>query len=1046
MPSPTRSMVPPRWKSLGALATLMLLLHLAGLQRQSLWLDELGAWAFTTTASWRDLFVLLFDPQSGYPLYHVLLRFWITLFGDEAWVLRALSLLCGLAAALLTARLGERFARPAPVTLLLLLLSPFLFHYTQEVTAYSMLMLWSAAWLWAFVRVPVAVLPTGNSAHQHASIDHGRNRLRAALRPWSTLAILAVAGLLIHRVAAFSVAAGLLSLMLLHAIRHRRWVLAGTALFLAWLVMMLATSIYREYALVLNPAERVAPLTALWLTLWHFALDQGPSGLGLVLLAPFGILLWLGGRDLLQRARNADLGAALLLMANVLSLALFLAQLLMIGRYEARYLAALYPAWALIITPTTTLAHRTIGRSLISAALGAQLLAAVLPGGAWGALPVREQYREALTSLLHTIHPDDRLLIYPPYIDSAWRYYAPRIDPDSPHLPVVAADDLPPAWPGQREFVVIATAHAEFAARHDPNAPSLADPLGTVPCGTRHFHGIEIRCRIVASQPDLPARPVVALFGERMVLRNMTLVLPPAGLRPGDTLPIRFDWEALSALPDVERITLSLSRVGAPMPVLVAMEPFGSPGEYGWSAGQRFTDRRALALFDPQGHPLPPGTYRLSLSVESATGPLRVYSPGRQPAPTLTIATVTVGSAGPPTCVGNGPDGCGQVRLYGNQLFDHRGIWRAQGVQFFLPAHGINERSFWDARYRAAVADGSLDRWLDLAALRLHPNLLRIFVELPRWENNQLITPTDPATVYDFAERAAQRGMRLGIVLHNSADWNMTPERQAWIEELISMFLAEGTLERVAYLNSDNEINNHCLPARQFDCFARDPAYREGAIAWAHSLYAIVKARSPQLLVTVGMSTELDSEQQPGGVANYFRPDNGGRTLAAAADLLAPHNYAGGAAAVLADIRQANYRGPVLLEEYGFPTDPAPQNSIWTEGPATCRRDPMRPECAETAPYFVELNLRALRSGDYAGGVAWMLADTLEKDRPDACTSAGLPFDLWTGLLAAGTSYCPGGTTTRSEGAPKATAIRVCAYHTGSTELCLADAIHLRVR
>jgi hypothetical protein len=87
-----------------------------------------------------------------------------------------------------------------------------------------------------------------------------------------------------------------------------------------------------------------------------------------------------------------------------------------------------------------------------------------------------------------------------------------------------------------------------------------------------------------------------------------------------------------------------------------------------------------------------------------------------------------------------------------------------------------------------------------------------------------------------------------------------------------------------------------------------------------------------------------------------------------------------------------------------------------------------------------------MRSGDYAGGVAWMLADTLEKDRPDACTSAELPFDLWTGLLAAGTSYCPGGTTTRSEGAPKATAIRVCAYHTGSIELCLADAIHVRVR
>ena len=79
--------------------------------------------------------------------------------------------------------------------------------------------------------------------------------------------------------------------------------------------------------------------------------------------------------------------------------------------------------------------------------------------------------------------------------------------------------------------------------------------------------------------------------------------------------------------------------------------------------------------------------------------------------------------------------------------------------------------------------------------------------------------------------------------------------------------------------------------------------------------------------------------------------------------------------------------------------------------------------CKNTAPYFVEVNARAMRDlAAYAGGSAWMLADM----NAAKCNQA---FDLYTGLFTAGGSYNCGGTYTASGGNPKATAFRVRTHH-----------------
>lgn len=394
------------------------------------------------------------------------------------------------------------------------------------------------------------------------------------------------------------------------------------------------------------------------------------------------------------------------------------------------------------------------------------------------------------------------------------------------------------------------------------------------------------------------------------------------------------------------------------------------------------------------------------------------------------------------------PTTCGQLRaLPDGTLADDGGRWTMRGVQFFLPQYGINGKTFRDENYAAALADGSLDFWLERAQSYLRANLLRVFVDLPSTSivsgTTIVSTPTSYATLHSFASTANARGMRLGLVLHNSGDWAMTEPRASWIAGLLEYFAARDSLPMLAYLNADNEINNHCANGGG-DCFDDGPgfdaqAYIDGALGWVAQFRDVVKAHAPQLLVTAGISSEMIDADLTRPAFNFFRPDRQGRNLAELLDFLAPHNYSGGATAIIDDLRiGAAYRGAVVLEEFGFPTDPRPRDPSWTEGPIQCWAKPLLAECAATVPFFVETNLRAQRFGGYAGGSAWMLADMREKDTSGACADPNKSFALWTGLFAIGGTYCEGGTASRAAGQPKATALRVCIAYTGSFAACSA--------
>ena len=224
----------------------------------------------------------------------------------------------------------------------------------------------------------------------------------------------------------------------------------------------------------------------------------------------------------------------------------------------------------------------------------------------------------------------------------------------------------------------------------------------------------------------------------------------------------------------------------------------------------------------------------------------------------------------------------------------------------------------------------------------------------------------------------------------------------------------------IAYVSAGNEINNWCGGR---DCFDNNQAYVDGANDWVAQFSAIFRDRNSGILTTVGLSTEVaDSDGKP-ATSDFGKVDRTGRTLAGTVDFISPHNYGGGSYGIYDELRyRAGYQGPIVLEEFGFPTDPQSNNEFFTEGDPICRYEPWNAACTNTAPYFVEINTQAIRQLGFAGGVAWMLADIAVK----RCDRS--PSDLWTGLFMAGSGYC-GGTRTANPPADKATAFRIKQHH-----------------
>lgn len=512
-----------------------LLVRLYRLDAQSLWLDEGSSWQIAQLP-WAALLADLLRPSAAYPLYHLLLKGWVLIFGASEFALRLPSALAGAGAvaaiylagvelwgargqgggdpqqrlALPAGGQGGRAPRsasvasgpvpPALAAALIALASPFTIWYAQEAKVYSLLLLCAALLVWLFLRA-----------------------LRLGRRgDWLALAGAALLAVSVHRLAALLVLGLGWAWVAASGSRAREQGDKGASgqgdkgwgsgevgegqgslpfvfpLFPASVLLALASlSLVALMAGGLG-SDRAAtgayiaadPLTALGLTFVRFSLDRWPGDAPWWWWLPWAALLGWGLARLIADRRSPAARALLALL--VAPLALFAIQLAFTRLYEARYLIASFPAWALALAYPLAGGRgqgdkgaggqgdkgqgflltrirggftwdrgrparsgpggpdaRAPGTALVGLALITGVLALFQPTfGIFSGAPVKEQYRETIAELAARAHPDDAVVLHPGYIRPLYDYYMGRMSADPAPAPISFAD----FWQGETSY------------------------------------------------------------------------------------------------------------------------------------------------------------------------------------------------------------------------------------------------------------------------------------------------------------------------------------------------------------------------------------------------------------------------------------------------------------------------------------------------------------------------------------------------------------------------------------------------------------------
>ncbi len=151
--------MPRDWKAilwdnrvLIAIILLGLSLRLLCLTCESLWLDEGYSVLWAGQAPLEMLNAVSNDVHP--PLYFLILHYWIALFGDSEYVIRLLSVIFGTASVFMIYRTGLLLTdkRASLAAALIMALSAFHIHYSQEIRGYSLMVMLTLLSMHFFIR------------------------------------------------------------------------------------------------------------------------------------------------------------------------------------------------------------------------------------------------------------------------------------------------------------------------------------------------------------------------------------------------------------------------------------------------------------------------------------------------------------------------------------------------------------------------------------------------------------------------------------------------------------------------------------------------------------------------------------------------------------------------------------------------------------------------------------------------------------------------------------------------------------------------------
>jgi 4-amino-4-deoxy-L-arabinose transferase-like glycosyltransferase len=588
------------------------------------------------------------------PGYYLLLHGWRALFGQSEYALRSLSAVAGLALAIFTYLLGRHlFGEATGLTAAFLgAISPFAVYYSQEARMYALLAALSAASTYALLRL--LTIDRSPVPGPQSLIPNTQYQVAPHLRPGTLAAyvLTCAAGLYTHYAFPFVLLVhnATFSLWWLTATRrsaHRwRWLAlwagaqAGVVvLYLPWLPVALKSvtgwsSAGRTYEL--GPALRdLLGVLSVGITL--------PAGKATAALVGAGLLLVVGlwsarpRPDVTEESPTAGtqrmdrtgwLGVASVALYLLLPIALIFAFDLYKPAWLKFLVVVLPPFHILVAHGIENLARLVshasrITHHLLRAVLRLSLLAILtipplpsLHNLYFSPTYARDDYRQIAADVAALARPSDGVVLNAPNQWEVFTYYHPKqhVYP-APYRPDPAEVEafLRPLIEPYRRLFVLYWGDAEsdpqrlietWLAAH---AYKAAD---------RWYGRVRLATYGVAPQPEEPAVPLDARFGEHIRLRGYALV--GDSFAPGDILPATLFWETQAPIPEPYKVTVQLLDNAAQLVAQHDTEPGdGLTPTTIWEPGQVLADRHGI----PLPTDLAPGRYALVVGLyHIATG------------------------------------------------------------------------------------------------------------------------------------------------------------------------------------------------------------------------------------------------------------------------------------------------------------------------------------------------------------------------------------------------------------------------------------------